>query len=419
MDIIPSVSTIITVIFLLVILSYYFLLFLPRRKGKQEREFDSITVIIPSHNEERYLGDAIRSVLDAEFKGSKQVIVVDDGSIDRTYDIARSFKREGVEIIRTAHSGKSASINKALNKAKGELIAIVDGDSVISKGSLDALSNELSQKDVAAGTCVVRVKNKKKWICMWYHIEQLYNSLARSIFSKVNANITTPGPLSIYRTKELKEIGGFSTEGFAEDVDVTIRLIRKGYRVTFSEEAYSETNMPYDPKGIIRQRTRFARGMINVLKRHLKLNKTIIDIYTLPLFLFMYVQAVIMGSITLYQIISGYITYFVSYGVYWNMAVARFFFEWFSLYGFLKWTFTVLSGQAPLTMLSAVAILSSLLSYPLYFYAIFRYDRRLDIWNLFAVFFMFPFWLVIMVIYIICLPEVFMKRQHNIWKKNE
>jgi len=70
-------------------------------------------------------------------------------------------------------------------------------------------------------------------------------------------------------------------------------------------------------------------------------------------------------------------------------------------------------------MLSAVAILSSLLSYPLYFYAIFRYDRRLDIWNLFAVFFMFPFWLVIMVIYIICLPEVFMKRQYNIWKKNE
>ena len=60
---------------------------------------------------------------------------------------------------------------------------------------------------------------------MWFHIEQLYNSLIRLLFSKINANVTTPGPLSVYRKKELMDAGGFSTEGFSEDVDITIRLI--------------------------------------------------------------------------------------------------------------------------------------------------------------------------------------------------
>jgi len=409
---------IITFIFLLTVLSYYALIFIKKRKSKPVHKFSSITVIIPAHNEEKYIANAIESVLSADFNGKKQIIVVDDGSIDRTYEIASKFKKNGVRVIKTRHLGKSSSLNTALRYAKGDIIAVIDGDSYIQKDALRMMTKELERKDVVAATGIVKVKNRKKFICMWIHIEQLYNSLMRLLLSKIDANIVTPGPLSMYRRKELMQVGGFSTKGFSEDIDVTIRLIRKGYKIGFAEEAVAETNMPYDAKGFLRQRTRFARGILNIFKRHMQLNTTIIDLYTLPLFLFSYIQAVIMGSFTIYQIVSGYNTYFASKAIYFNLSVLKFFFEWFSIVGFVKWFAGILSGQIPLTFVAIVGIVATLLSYPLFFMAIIKFDRKFDLWHLIPIFFMFPFWLLIMVIYILMAPDYF-RKQYNIWKKNE
>lgn len=408
----------VTFIFLLAIISYYILVFIKTKKPKQTHKFSSITVIIPAHNEERYIKASIESILNADFNGKKQIIVVDDGSIDKTYVIASKYK-EKVKILRTKHSGKSSSLNMALEIAEGEIIAVVDGDSFIHKTALQSLRQEVERENTVAATGIVKVKNRKKYICMWIHIEQLYNSLIRLLFSKIDANIVTPGPLSIYRKKELLEAKGFSLEGFSEDIDITIRLIRKGYRIGFTDKAIAETNMPYDIKGFLRQRTRFARGMLNILKRHMQLNKTIIDVYTLPLFVFSYAQAVIMGSFTIYQITSGYITYFASKSVYFSLEVTRFFFEWFSIIGFIKWSFNVILGNIPLNFLTIAGIISTLLSYPLFILAIIKFDRKFDLWHLIPIFFMFPFWLLIMLIYILMLPEYFRKKQYNIWKKNE
>ncbi|MBI1935196.1 glycosyltransferase family 2 protein [Candidatus Woesearchaeota archaeon] len=417
MGILEQLAYVITVLFLIVVVSYYVLLFIKRKKPEKKKKFSSITIIIPAHNEETYIRECIESVISADFSGKKEIIVVDDGSRDKTSSIAREFRN--VRLIRTAHSGKSASINKALSAAKGEIIAIVDADSTINKNGLAEVAEELSRDNVAGVCSVVKVRNRDKFVCMWVHIEQLYNSLMRLLFSKIGANITTPGPLSAYVKKNLVEIGGFSAEGFSEDIDVAVRLIRKGSRISFAEGAVSETNMPYDLKGFFRQRTRFARGVINILKKHVQLNNTIIDLYTLPIFLFTYVQAVVMGSFTLYQIISGYITYFFSKGIYFNIYVLRFFFEWLSIVGFIRWTVSVFSGQTPLTLAVMAGLASTFLTYPLILLAIFKFDRKFDFRHLIPFVFMFPFWLLIMCIYITCLPEYFRKRQPNIWKKNE
>ncbi len=419
MTLVDTLSLVMTVLFLLAVLSYYLLLFLPAPHKKKERSFSSVTVIVPAHNEEPYIEACLDSLLAARFHGEKEIIVVDDGSKDRTGELVARYRSRGVVLLHADHIGKSAAINKALSQAKGEAIAIVDGDSVIASDALARMSLVLGQENNGGATGVVKVANRTKYISLWMHIEQLYNSLMRLLFSKINANVTTPGPLSMYRKDALLSIGGFSTEGFSEDVDVTIRLIRRGYHVGFAPDALASTNMPYDPKGFLRQRTRFARGLVNILKRHMQLNSTIIDIYTLPLFLFTYIQAIIMGSITLYQVISGYLVYFVDKGIYFNMQVFLFFFEWFSIVGFFRWMIDVFSGASPLTMLAAVGIASTLLSYPLYLVAIFRFDRRFDVWHLIPIVFMAPFWLLIMVIYILCSPEYFRKEQYNIWKKNE
>ncbi len=419
MTLLNQIAAVLTFVFLLVVLSYYALLFLKTRKPEQEKRFRSITVIVPAHNEEEFLAECLNSVLSADFRGKKQVIVVDDGSIDSTLRVAERFKKKGVQVVSKGHTGKADSINTALALARGELVAVVDADSVISRDSLRLMAEEVSRKGVGGASCVIKVRNRSRFLGPWLHIEQLYNSLMRLLFSKVNANIVTPGPLSVYRASALREVGAFRTHGFSEDIDVTIRLIRRGYRISFSERSVSETNMPYVPKEFLRQRFRFARGMLNIFKKHLQVNRSLIDLYTLPLFVFMYAQAVIMGLFSLSQIVSGYSTYFLSKGVVFNLEVLKFFFDWFSFLGIAKWVASVFSGAAPLTPYVFAGISSTLLTYPLYLYAILRFDRRFDLLHLLALFFMFPFWLLIMIIYILSVPELFRKHQRNIWKKNE
>jgi cellulose synthase/poly-beta-1,6-N-acetylglucosamine synthase-like glycosyltransferase len=412
-----QLSTIITAIFFLILLSYYTLLFLRVQKPDYRKKFSSITIIIPAHNEERYLKECITSVIAAKFSGKKEIIVVDDASKDATAKIARSFKQV-ILLQNKKHSGKSFSLNKALKKSTGDLVAVVDGDSVIDKNALVELAKEVARDNVGGAAAVVKVKNRTSFINPWVHLELIYGSFLSSILSKINANVVTRGALSMYRHDALLAIRGFSTQGFSEDVDVGIRLVRKGYHIGFSDTAITSTHMPDTPKGFLRQRIRFARGQVNLLKRQLRFNSTIIDLYTLPLLLFSYIQAIIMGTITLYKIISGYMLYFVDKGIYFNLQVVKFFFEWLSIIGFLRWTVQIFSGAEPLTIGSAIGIAATLLTYPLLISAIFKYDT-LDLLHILIICFMFPFWLLLMIIYTLCLPEIFMQKQYNKWKKNE
>ena len=415
-DILEKFSYVFTVVFLFVVISYYILFFLKERKGKKEKSFSSVTIIIPAHNEEKHIEECIVSILKASFEGWKEIIVVDDGSSDNTSRICIKFKK--VTLIKTRHSGKSASINRALGMARGEIIAIVDADSMIQEDSLMLMKTEIEKENVAAVSCVIKVSNRKRFIGMWLHIEQLYNSLMRSLFSKINANITVPGPLSLYRKKELLSIKGFNTKSLSEDTDVGVRLIRKGYRIRFAEKAFVETYMPDDIKGFFRQRSRFAKGITNIFKKHIRINNTSIDLYTFPILFFTYAQAVIMGSFIIYQILSGYFMYFASKGIYFNFSVLKFFFEWLSIVGFFRWIYSVFINHS-FGLVTVAGIISTLLTYPLYIISILKFDRKIDFWHIVPVFFMFPFWLLIMSVYIFWIPEYFKKEQKNIWNKNE
>ncbi|TAL56835.1 MAG: glycosyltransferase family 2 protein [Nanoarchaeota archaeon] len=410
-----EISAAITFIFLLVVISYYVLLFIPAKKIPFERKIRSILVVIPARNEAARIGNTLEAVIAARFNGRKRILVIDDGSTDGTSKIVSS--KNGVELVRSTHKGKAAALNNALAKCKEDAFVVVDADSIINPDSLLHMAEILGRRKVGAVTSVVKVRNRKTFIGMWLHLEQLYNSLMRYLLVKANANIVTPGPLGMYRADALKKINGFSEEGFSEDIDVTVRLVRAGYHVGFSEKSVSETIMPVTAKGFFKQRSRFARGMLNVFKRHLKPSWNFIDFYTLPLFLFGYIQAVILGTITVYLIASGYFIYFASKGIYFSLSVLIFLLDWLSLVGFTKWFLGIFTGITPLNFAVAVGVLSTLLSYPLFLIAILKFDKKIDIWHVIPFIFMFPYWLCIMVVYIWHIPELFRKRQRNIWEK--
>lgn len=409
------VTDILTVIFFLVTLSYYLLLCYKPKRRKADSAFTSVTVIIPAHNEQRYIEACVQSVIKAEFNGDKEIIVVDDGSSDATAEIVSRIP--SVTLIRQAHTGKAATLNMAIARATGQLVAIIDGDTEIEPNALMEMQKDLEQEKTAATTCPIAVKNRQEGVLMWVHVEQLYASLLRSIMTKVNANVINSGQCGMFRKKELVDCGGFSTFGLSEDMDVAIRLVRAGYHLSFTEGTMAYTNMPESFAWFWKQRARWARGGLNNLVRHLRLNTSVIDVYSMPLVVFGYIQALIMGGFTLYKIIDGYFYLYFTYGHFFNWRIILFILNWCSALGMLKWTFGFFTGASPITAVNIAGALASLLSYPLFLIAIIKFDKKID-WNhIIPLMFMAPLWWIVMLIQALCLPELFNKERYNIWTK--
>jgi cellulose synthase/poly-beta-1,6-N-acetylglucosamine synthase-like glycosyltransferase len=322
-------------------------------------------------------------------------------------------------LIRTPHRGKSININAAIARAQGQLFAIVDGDSEISQNALIEMKKGLEQEKVAGVSCPIFVKNRTTHIIPWLHIEILHGTLMRLIMSKVGANICTSGQFCMFRTEALREIGGFNTQTLSEDMDISIRLIRKGYKVGFVEGARSWTNMPHSLKWLIGQRFRWCRGNLNVMLSHQKLNSSWIDLYTLPLIFFGFFQAVIMGSISLTKMTTGYWQYFASHGEYLSMPAAKFLLDWISVAGLINWSFKFAIGEIPFTPVTMCGVMAGLLTYPLYIYAIWRFERRFDLYHVVPLCFMAPYWWTISLVQIASAGVFFRPNQRNIWAKND
>jgi len=113
MSILAILANIITIIFFLVVLSYYVLIFIKPKKKKFGKIGKSLTIIIPAYNEEPYIKDCLSAAINADFNGQKNIIVVDDGSRDKTIlEIKKSIKENpgkcAVKLIKLKHNGKYA-----------------------------------------------------------------------------------------------------------------------------------------------------------------------------------------------------------------------------------------------------------------------------------------------------------------------
>ena len=104
--------------------------------GRRSQRDSAVSVIIPAHNAERFLGEALDSVF-AQGCDGLEVIVVDDGSSDGTGSLAQRYGR-GVRLLRQERSGSGAARNAGLGAASGELIAFLDADDVWMEGKLAA-----------------------------------------------------------------------------------------------------------------------------------------------------------------------------------------------------------------------------------------------------------------------------------------
>lgn len=103
-----------------------------------------VSILIPAHNAEKWIGDTLRSAVGQTWE-PKEIIVIDDGSIDRTLDIARGFESAGVRVVKQDHQGAAAARNVALSLSRGDYIQWLDADDLLAVDKIAAQMEEAKQ----------------------------------------------------------------------------------------------------------------------------------------------------------------------------------------------------------------------------------------------------------------------------------
>jgi biofilm PGA synthesis N-glycosyltransferase PgaC len=250
-----------------------------------------ITLIVPAFNEEKTVSRTLRHLQNFDYPKEKlELMVVDDGSADKTFEVASRFS--GVTVLRKPNGGKASALNHGLKLAKGELVGCVDSDSCPRSDALVKMVPFFSQDDVAAVTSSIYVSTGKSMIERFQRIEYILIVWARKLLEYLDSVYCTPGPLSLYRTDILRDVGGFDEKNLTEDIEIAWKLIHNGYKIKMAPQAEVYTS-PQETFGKWwRQRLRWnIGGMQTTLKYKGDLFQSTfgsLGLFVIPFFSFSY-----------------------------------------------------------------------------------------------------------------------------------
>lgn len=229
----------------------------------------SVSVVVPAYNEELGIAGTVESLALCDYPGPLEVIVVDDGSTDRTAELVQSLRLASVRLIRQANAGKAAALNTGIHEAAHELVVTVDGDTIFERDTLALLVQRFRDPAVGAISGNTKIGNRGTLVGRWQHIEYVMGfNLDRRMYEILGATPTVPGAIGAYRRSALLDVGGVSAATLAEDTDLTLELGRAGWNVVYEQRARAWTEAPADLRGLYRQRARWAYGTIQSAWKH-------------------------------------------------------------------------------------------------------------------------------------------------------
>jgi cellulose synthase/poly-beta-1,6-N-acetylglucosamine synthase-like glycosyltransferase len=244
-------------------------------KNISEKEYPLISIIVPCFNEETVITNSLKSLVQIDYP-SYEIIVIDDGSTDRTSEFVQKYidqnESEPIQLITKENGGKAESLNFGIAKAHGEFLLFVDADSQIDKNSLkEGIIYHLNDSSIAAVAGAVKVRNTNSLITMYQELEYGVGDIQKAFMSNFGKVNIVPGPIGLFRRDALLEVGGYELidKTFAEDTELTLRLIKKGWKIVFEPKMVSHTEAPNKWSCLFRQRYRWTRGIHQALRKNI------------------------------------------------------------------------------------------------------------------------------------------------------
>ena len=237
------------------------------RIKKKIKVFPKISIIVPAFNESKTIKKCIKSLQNLDYP-NYEIIIVDDGSNDDTFKVVSQFK--GVKVFRQKNQGKPIALNNGISQSSGEIVLTVDADTELDKDALKSIANRFtlnSKLGAIAGN--VKVKREPTILNTIQSAEYATGiNLVRKGQSVLGTVMIVPGPIAALKKEIIKKVGLFSDDTFAEDFDMTIKILKKGFKIEYEEGSLAYTDAPKNTEDLIKQRRRWYRGMIQVLDKH-------------------------------------------------------------------------------------------------------------------------------------------------------
>jgi biofilm PGA synthesis N-glycosyltransferase PgaC len=230
-----------------------------------------VTIIVPVYNEASVIVAALRSLLALRYP-SFDILVVDDGSTDQTFERASSLEGHHgdvtVRVVRKANGGKASALNTGIALARTPLVLCMDGDSRLTPDTLQHAVRHFADPRVGAVAGNVKVLNRTN---VWTRLQALEYieglNLARRAQGFMHAVNIIPGPIGVFRRDVLLSIGGYDSDTFAEDADLTLKILTTGWHIVYEDRAIAWTEAPEVFVDLIQQRYRWTRGILQALAK--------------------------------------------------------------------------------------------------------------------------------------------------------
>jgi biofilm PGA synthesis N-glycosyltransferase PgaC len=273
-------------LFLFLVILRYFLLLIAAylntvrhtvRAAYDEGFTPPVSVIVPAYNEGILLEDTVQSLLSMDYP-EYEIILVDDGSTDNTREIARSLVgvydkgRVEVRLVEKSNGGKSTALNAGIKVSKYDFVLNVDGDSRLSPNTLRKTVRHFTNARIGAVAGNVKVLNRVNFWTTLQALEYVQGlNMARSAQSILRLVNIIPGPLGLFRKAAIIDAGWYASDTYAEDADLTLQILRKGWRVEYEPDALSYTEAPDTLVALLKQRYRWTRGILQAIRKHQEL----------------------------------------------------------------------------------------------------------------------------------------------------
>jgi len=298
-------NIIFTVAIVLAILRTIFIAYLAiRQKRKTEKNAfkliknptEKVSIIIPAYNEEVTAIQTIKSLLKTSYPDF-ELIFVDDGSKDKTFDMVNNQfgNHPQVKVYCKENGGKASALNFGIAKATADYVVCIDADTQLKTNAVTELMRYFYNDEIAAVAGTVKVGNAHNIITKWQSIEYITaQNMDRRAFDLLNTITVVPGAIGAFRKDVILELGGFTIDTLAEDCDLTMRILKAGYKVKNCASAVAYTEAPETVGMLLKQRFRWSFGVMQSFwkNRNTLLNKK-----------YGYFGMVGMPNILIYQII--------------------------------------------------------------------------------------------------------------------
>ncbi|NWF50727.1 MAG: glycosyltransferase family 2 protein [Ignavibacteriaceae bacterium] len=241
--------------------------------------FPFVSIIVPVFNEEKMLKNSINSLLEIDYP-NYEIIIVDDGSKDKTKEVAESLVgfQKGktsdvkVSLISKPNGGKARALTAGISLSQAEFVLCMDGDSQLSPDSLKMAVRHFKNPEIGAVAGNVKVLNRGRFLTDLQALEYIEGlNMARAAQSFMRLVNIIPGPIGLFRKKAIEQVGYYSSDTYAEDADLTLKILAKGWKIYYEPRSISYTEAPAKLQQLLKQRYRWTRGIIQSIRKHKKL----------------------------------------------------------------------------------------------------------------------------------------------------